>query len=86
MHFISACMNVTTQLELCLHEQTQIVANAAWRWVGSDFLAGQLAPYFLTFYYNTYSRFTFFISSLFTFYCTIRLYLSVFRSGTLWCL
>ena len=25
---ICACMGVSTQLELCLHEQTQIVANA----------------------------------------------------------
>ena len=28
--FIFACMGVTTQLELCLHEQTQIIANASW--------------------------------------------------------
>ena len=32
--FIFASMVVTTQLELCFHEQTQIVANAACR-VGS---------------------------------------------------
>ena len=32
--FICAYMDVTTQLELCFHEQTQIVANAACR-VGS---------------------------------------------------
>ena len=29
--FICATMDVTTQLELCLHEQTQIVASAAYR-------------------------------------------------------
>ena len=34
-YFICACMDVTTQLELCLHEQTQIVANAACK-VGSQ--------------------------------------------------
>ena len=31
MCFICACMYVTTQLELCLHEQTQKAANAACR-------------------------------------------------------
>ena len=30
-----ACMDVTTQVVLCLHEQTEIVANAASR-VGSQ--------------------------------------------------
>ena len=33
-NMFNLCMDVTTQLELCLHEQTQIVANAACR-VGS---------------------------------------------------
>ena len=31
MCFICAGMDVTTQLELCLHEQTQLVANAIGR-------------------------------------------------------
>ena len=31
MHFFCASMDVNTQLELCLHEQTQIVANAPCR-------------------------------------------------------
>ena len=35
MCFVCACMNVTTQLELCLHEQTQILINAACK-VGSQ--------------------------------------------------
>ena len=29
--FICAWMDVTTQLELCLHKQTQIIANTACR-------------------------------------------------------
>ena len=29
--FVNAWMHLTTQVELCLHEQTQIVANAACR-------------------------------------------------------
>ena len=33
--FVHAWMYITTPLELCLHEQTQIVANAAHR-VGSQ--------------------------------------------------
>ena len=33
--FICASMHVTTQLELCFHEQTQIVANAVIEWVAS---------------------------------------------------
>ena len=32
--FVHARIYITNQLELCLHELTQIVANAAWR-VGS---------------------------------------------------
>ena len=31
MCYICVCMDVTTQLELCLREQTQMVANAAYR-------------------------------------------------------
>ena len=39
MCFICACMDATTQLELCLHEQTQIVANAVCRVGGQQFLS-----------------------------------------------
>ena len=38
-------MDVTTQLELCLHEQTQIVTNAAYR-VGSQQFLSYLAPFY----------------------------------------
>ena len=45
-----ACMDVTTQLEFWLHEQTQIVANVACR-VGSqqffNWIASYLFPYIL---------------------------------------
>ena len=38
--FICACMDVTTQLELCLYEQTQIVAKMLpVEWVANSFLA-----------------------------------------------
>ena len=44
------CMDVTAQLKLYLHEQTQIVANAAYR-VGNhqfhSYIASYLFPYFL---------------------------------------
>ena len=44
-------MYITTQLELCLYEQTQIVANAAVEWGASNFLVIKLTscsfPYFL---------------------------------------
>ena len=56
MCFICACMEVTTQLELCLHEQTQLLASAACR-VGSQQFLGLIANYlfpFLTFYFNPY--------------------------------
>ena len=36
---ICACMDVTTQLKLCLDEQTQIVANAACRLGSQQFLS-----------------------------------------------
>ena len=41
MYFICACMHVTTQLEFCLHEQTQIVANTTC-----------IVTYFLTFLWS----------------------------------
>ena len=39
MCLIYACMDVTTQLELCLNEQTQIVPNAAYRVGSQQFLS-----------------------------------------------
>ena len=38
MHFICAYMDVITQLELCFHEQKQIVTNVACL-VGSNFFS-----------------------------------------------
>ena len=43
---MQACMDVTTQLKLCLHEQTQIIANTACR-VGSQ-IDIQIATRFLS--------------------------------------
>ena len=61
VYFICACMDVPTQLEICLHYQ----------------LDSKLVTCFLTLYCNPYSFFRFlFISSLFTFYCTIGPHLS----------
>ena len=37
--FNCACMDVATQLELCLHEQTQTVANAICRVGSQQFLS-----------------------------------------------
>ena len=39
MCFICAYMDVITQLELCLHEQTYIVDMLPVEWVASNFLA-----------------------------------------------
>ena len=62
-------MNVPTQLELHLYDQLDI--------------ASLLATCFLTFYYDSYSLFKFlFISSLFTFYCTIGPHLAALRLET----
>ena len=38
-HFIYVCVEVTTQLELFLYEQTQIVANTARRVGSQQFLS-----------------------------------------------
>ena len=58
-------MDVTTQLELCLHEQTQMVANAAYGvGIGSNFLARLLPTCFLTFYYDPYFLLNFFIKMI----------------------
>ena len=39
MCLICACMDVTTQFELCLHEQSDTVANDACRVAGQQFLS-----------------------------------------------
>ena len=53
-------MDVPTQLELCLYDQTQIIANAAYiECAGGNFLARKLATYFLTFYCDPYFLFRF---------------------------
>ena len=58
-------MDVTTQLKLCLHEQTQIVANAASR-VGSQQFLSLIANFCsLTFYCDLYFLFNFFNFYLF---------------------
>ena len=62
--FICPYMIVTTQLELCLHKQTQIAANVACRVVASNFLARLLATCFLTIYCDAYFIFKFFISTV----------------------
>ena len=55
MCFICARMDITTQLKLYLHEQTQIVANAACR-VGNQqffsFIANYVAIRFPTLFVN----------------------------------
>ena len=45
--FVHACMYVPIQLELCLYDQTQIIANAACR-VGSQQFLSQKASYFFS--------------------------------------
>ena len=47
MCFIYRCMYVSTQLEVCLHEQTQIISNAACREYRQSAIASYLLPYFL---------------------------------------
>ena len=47
-------MNVTTKLELRLHEHTQIVANADCREDTINSLARRLATYFFTFTVTLY--------------------------------
>ena len=37
--FVHMCMNVTTKLELCVHEQTQTVANTTYRVGSQQFLS-----------------------------------------------
>ena len=63
-YFICACMDVTTQLELCLHKQTQMLANAACR-VGNQQFLKQLATRFLTFYCDPYFLYLFLVQVAF---------------------
>ena len=80
MCFICAYINVTTQLELCLHEQTHLVANAACR-VSSQLLL--IYSQLLTFYCKFPVPFQFlFISILFTFCCTTKSDISAMRLET----
>ena len=72
--FVHVWMQLANQLELCLHEQTQIVASAACRvgsqefhsWIASLPLVSLLFIVIPTPFLNL------FISCLFTFYCTIE--------------
>ena len=52
LEFNLCCMDVTTQLELYSHEQTQIVANVACTVGSQQFLARKLTTCFLNFYYD----------------------------------
>ena len=65
MYLMCACMDVTTQPELCLHEQTQIVANAACIVDDQKFLC-QIASYLFPYFHcNPYFLFKF----LYIMYC-----------------
>ena len=78
--FICACIDITTQLELCLNEQTQRVTIAACR-MGSQqslsrYVASWLANCFITFIVIPKYIFKY---SLFIFHCTIIPRLSALR-------
>ena len=73
--FVHVWMQLANQLELCLHEQTQIVASAACRvgsqefhsWIASLPLVSLLFIVIPAPFLNFYSYLV-----LFTFYCTIE--------------
>ena len=74
--FVHVWMYLANQLELCLHEQTQIVASAACRADRQEFHSWIASLPFVSLLFivipTPFLIFKFlFISCLFTFYCTI---------------
>ena len=66
-------MDITTQLELCLYEQAQIVTDAAYR------LGSKLDSYLLVSFLFIVISIPHFLIINFYFYCTIRPHLSALR-------